>query len=120
MYTWSALPEEQRFFHEHFPSWTTNSLLVTPKQPGTPLLSAEALQELADLEQWLVALRVPVAGWGEVGLPEVCYRAIDESPEQPCFSIGPLDCWREGRAFVHGGANNSVYYGGELLPGSVL
>jgi hypothetical protein len=35
---------------------------------------------------------------------------VDAAPEQPCFQLSVLDCFREGRAFVHGGANNSVYY----------
>eukprot|EP00958_Prasinococcus_capsulatus_P009846 scaffold952_cov409-Prasinococcus_capsulatus_cf.AAC.64 len=41
-----------------------------------------------------------------IKLENLCWKLVDEYPEQPCFHYSPLDCFREGQVMTPGGADN--------------
>jgi hypothetical protein len=132
---WSNLPKQYAFFRSNFELFGVNSFIITTRSvdgdviPVVPdganisqaaaaaktspaLLSPEVLAEVEDLQRWMLEFSTldPVTR-APLTLDSLCYKTLDDKPEQPCLQLSILDCFGEGRAFVHGGGNNSVYYG---------
>ena len=86
------------------------TVVATARDPEAGVLTPEALGELEDLQNWVMGFEYTASDGTTVSLANACKRAIHEEPQQPCFQYSVLDCFREGRAFVPGHENNTVYY----------